>query len=115
MTVTREAWVAALRSGKYKQNRLSLFRDGAYCCLGVACSLAGVGDGKLRLSTSITLGEFDPTLPVTLGITEDDMIVLARINDMKESNFSTIADTIEALPFRCVETTARGVSVLKQD
>lgn len=29
-------WVAALRSGKYKQTKRQLQRDDAYCCLGVA-------------------------------------------------------------------------------
>lgn len=36
----KEPWVAALRSGKYKQgfNRL-VTRDGEYCCLGVKCEI----------------------------------------------------------------------------
>lgn len=36
----KEKWVAALRSGKYKQGRMVL-RDGNnnYCCLGVLCDL----------------------------------------------------------------------------
>jgi hypothetical protein len=36
----RAKWVAALRSGKYKQGRKAL-RDGdTFCCLGVLCDLA---------------------------------------------------------------------------
>jgi len=33
-------WVKALRSGKYKQVREHLYRDGGYCCIGVflACN-----------------------------------------------------------------------------
>jgi hypothetical protein len=34
--------VAALRSGKYKQGRHTLFRDDKYCCLGVACNISRV-------------------------------------------------------------------------
>ena len=32
-------WIAALRSGKYKQGRNALCKDGKYCCLGVACEI----------------------------------------------------------------------------
>lgn len=37
----KKAWVAALRSGKYKQGRGSLRTpDGEFCCWGVLCDLA---------------------------------------------------------------------------
>jgi hypothetical protein len=32
-------WVAALRSGKFKQTRNRLKWNGAHCCLGVLCEL----------------------------------------------------------------------------
>ncbi|WP_395138355.1 hypothetical protein [Schlegelella aquatica] len=32
-----EAWIAALRSGQYKQGRSYLELDGKFCCLGVLC------------------------------------------------------------------------------
>jgi hypothetical protein len=32
-------WVAALRSGEYKQGKFSLRNDDGFCCLGVACDL----------------------------------------------------------------------------
>lgn len=34
------AWVAALRSGHYRQGIHSLNRNGQFCCLGVLCELA---------------------------------------------------------------------------
>lgn len=34
-------WVQALRSGKYKQCRETLFDGVGYCCLGVACKITG--------------------------------------------------------------------------
>lgn len=34
-----EAWVAALRSGQYKQGRYYLELDGKFCCLGVLCHM----------------------------------------------------------------------------
>lgn len=33
-------WLAALRSGDYKQGRRALNKDGEFCCLGVLCDLA---------------------------------------------------------------------------
>lgn len=35
-------WIAALRSGKYKQGTQYLCNGGYYCCLGVACELEGL-------------------------------------------------------------------------
>lgn len=38
-----ETWVAALRSGKYEQGRLSLCSaDGQFCCLGVLAEITDV-------------------------------------------------------------------------
>lgn len=39
----RKQWIDALRSGNYKQGTQYLHRraDNSYCCLGVACALAG--------------------------------------------------------------------------
>jgi hypothetical protein len=36
----RKKWVAALRSGRYKQTKEMLRDKTGYCCLGVACQLA---------------------------------------------------------------------------
>lgn len=37
-----DQWIAALRSGKYKQNRASLRCDDRFCCLGVLCDLHAI-------------------------------------------------------------------------
>lgn len=40
----RKLWVKALRSGKYKQTKGRLkARNGAMCCLGVACHISELG------------------------------------------------------------------------
>lgn len=42
----KEAWLAALRSGEYKQGTSALKNGGKFCCLGVLCDLhskAGLG------------------------------------------------------------------------
>lgn len=38
-------WVAALRSGEYKQGKRALNRDGKFCCLGVLCDLHSKAHG----------------------------------------------------------------------
>ena len=40
MNENAEKWVAALRSGEYKQGRKTLQSKEGFCCLGVACDLA---------------------------------------------------------------------------
>jgi hypothetical protein len=38
----QKKWLGALESGKYKQTKEKLFSGRGYCCLGVACDLAGI-------------------------------------------------------------------------
>ena len=38
----KDKWIAALRSGKYKQGKGALQRNESFCCLGVLCEVAGV-------------------------------------------------------------------------
>ena len=43
----KAAWIAALRSGEYKQGRAQLRTGDQFCCLGVLCDIAskhGVGE-----------------------------------------------------------------------
>lgn len=54
MNANAKKWVAALRSGKYKQGTGALMKKGMfprrdqYCCLGVACDLYAKTGGKLE-------------------------------------------------------------------
>lgn len=41
LTELQEKWLKALESGRYKQSKHFLKRDGGYCCLGVACRITG--------------------------------------------------------------------------
>lgn len=49
ITRTREEvynlWIAALRSGKYKQTKAALRDSKGFCCLGVLCDLAAKDGG----------------------------------------------------------------------
>jgi hypothetical protein len=48
-TKTKELWLAALRSGEYRQNTDgNLHKDGSYCCLGVLCKITGAEMGTKR-------------------------------------------------------------------
>ena len=40
MTEGAKKWIAALRSGEFKQGKDRLRTDDRFCCLGVACELA---------------------------------------------------------------------------
>lgn len=59
----RKAWIEALRSGNYEQGHAALHTliggKHAYCCLGVACEIAGVptGEGKFRVAAQSVAGE----------------------------------------------------------
>jgi len=42
-------WVAALRSGDYKQATQELRRGNAFCCLGVLCNLHAIAHPKIAI------------------------------------------------------------------
>lgn len=97
-------WLKALRSGEYKQGRDSLLRRGRYCCLGVACDVAGYDLEKLSTddrrtdflpkSVRIFLGlrPIDANVPVSASFSFEG---IARHND-RGLSFPKIADLLEA-------------------
>lgn len=108
----RAKWVEALRSGRYRQGAGYLNRDGAMCCLGVACDLSGVGEWKPadKISVFVVGGERDGrSLPPTvvlrfMGLHDqfgsfgtEHVESLADMNDSGKS-FAEIADIIESEP-----------------
>jgi hypothetical protein len=50
-------WIAALRSGEYKQGKNALCSNDEYCCLGVACEIKG----KLKISKYNSERKIDKT------------------------------------------------------
>ena len=85
-------WLAALRSGEYKQCQGGLKVDGRYCCLGVLCVVQGetfVGLNDAVLHTSDIPKKF------SAGLSTMDQYNLADLNDEGVS-FAEIADVIEA-------------------
>lgn len=113
-----KAWVAALRSGKYKQGRRNLITvsqsggDRHYCCLGVACELAvaaGVIPPPELVRGKFAFEEQTAVLPIVvrdwLGLQTDvggfsvghEAQSLANKNDTGLT-FDAIANIIESEP-----------------
>ncbi len=100
-------WVAALRSGEYKQGTGCLKNlDGTYCCLGVLAEVAGFGN-SIEKPTGIIYSfemenfRFTNTIPEhtwekEFGFPKDFDSELINKNDSRYYTFSQIADIIEA-------------------
>ena len=92
--VTKEEWVAALRSGDYKQGHSVLKFNDEFCCLGVLCDLSG-GEWN-KTSTKIDSFSESTSYPPYLIECASDLsfTTLASMNDNGKS-FNEIADKIE--------------------
>lgn len=86
-------WVAALRSGEYKQGFCFLHNraNNSYCCLGVACKLAGVESSRNQYITGVSLDKIPYWLQGNVGIP----YILANLNDEQQKTFPEISDYIE--------------------
>ncbi len=104
-----EKWVKALRSGVYTQGSNQLFneRDNSYCCLGLACEIAGHTKNIKRYGALGYIDHYNsktkrsamfPNIPNELYGGERNRenlpLILAKMNDDAKS-FSEIADWIE--------------------
>lgn len=90
----KEKWVAALRSGKYKQGKDFLYNkdEDTYCCLGVACKVAGVGDNSLAgLATIKDYPVFSKLPRAIVGDDDVNAVVdfLTAINDGRKFYFAS--------------------------
>ena len=103
----KEKWLSALRSGEYTQAREALWVGNGYCCLGVACKVAGYKDKEIEGYGSI-YGDIQEGIPdILIGEIESSSIIqtLIRMNDGKYDprtqeyegykSFKEIADWIE--------------------
>lgn len=103
-------WIAALRSGEYKQGQSSLFDGKGYCCLGVLATIQGcdiekaIPDPDERVTNDLPRG-------FNGGLTPKQREILACRNDgshckygsgrgaggekFDKHSFSEIADYIE--------------------
>lgn len=99
----RDKWVAALRSGTYKQTTKGVLRmrRGGYCCLGVLCEIEGVPKDKSETHMGKSVWAYDGehfSLPSQFREDESLMIwqsALQKLNDWG-TKFPKLADYIEA-------------------
>lgn len=118
-------WVAALRSGQYRQAKGALVKrvDGAisYCCLGVACEVAIANGLKVEVAERETEGglgparsydyehtllpgsvrkfygleDSDPYLPLDPTDEDSSVNLASSLNDDHDFSFEEIAEVIE--------------------
>ena len=95
---TLEAWVTALRSGKYEQGTGALYRDGKHCCLGVLMEVLGAERSAFTPNCRAVYTwedkKFGGTISTTLlpSTTQNRLI---QFNDGGNCPFPRIADWIE--------------------
>ena len=92
-------WVAALRSGKYKQGKMRLRSENgeAYCCLGLLCEIeGGMSDGEWEIKRySFDVGTILDAGLHSPGQDRSPAKILADMNDSGKT-FAEIADHVEA-------------------
>lgn len=101
----RRLWVIGLRSGEYRQGKSWLKTpDGAYCCLGVLCEIAGIlgDDGQVIGTRPSSVGIMPADFAEHMGMTQNGMHrhggsskQLTIMNDQLGFSFRQIADAIE--------------------
>ena len=115
----KQQWVAALRSGEYKQGKNALRRqyegeDAEFCCLGVLCDLAvkagvvkahqvdgahtGYGENKNTALLPVEVQEWSGVNEAGEFKTGDEPFMrdaLTAYNDFLGKTFNQIADVIE--------------------
>lgn len=90
----KEKWIAALRGGDYRQGHRFLYKDGAYCCLGVLHELATGETPPTSWSSKPQVLRFiDEPIEQHLGGSCAHTALVA-MNDNGKS-FAEIADWIE--------------------
>ena len=98
-------WVAALRSGEFKQGTTLLHSTvyDTYCCLGVLCEISGTKKEALTTSDRYIFGDSGDYTGVTTVIPADAFGIpysiatdLMAMNDADDKSFDEIADFIEA-------------------
>lgn len=92
----KQRWVAALRSGEYKQGNFELYNQytGLFCCLGVAGCVAGASLKAMDLS-GVLDSRISSEIPAPLIGFNELTYELTHLNDGLGKSFSEIADWIE--------------------
>lgn len=120
----KKRWVAALRSGKYRQSRDHLRKDDCYCALGVLCDLfvqdrqqegvawmSVLGHYAVHYKEGQSIYSYDflpqPVMnwagltrenPAFFVYESDDHFTVSDLNDDQQLSFAEIATIIEESP-----------------
>jgi len=102
----KKKWLAALRSGDYKQTKEALRDEEGFCCLGVLCDVHRI-ENKKRWQKGFNYYDENTILPHEIvnwaglkncnpGI-EDSSICISTLADLNDEGktFKEIADIIE--------------------
>jgi hypothetical protein len=92
-TEIKAKWVAALRSGEYKQIKGNLKTSSGYCCLGVLCEIDDIEFVESNVSGDGPNASVYTYLNMFVGPKNSDTCI--KMNDNGKS-FNEIADWIEA-------------------
>lgn len=87
-----DKWVAALRSGNWKQGTWSLKNGDKYCCLGVLYEIAG---GKWDSYKGIGWAHNSTTQVPCELMDNETQDILSKMNDELGASFDDIADYIK--------------------
>lgn len=91
----KDAWVAALRSGKYKQGKMALCSAEKFCCLGV---LVDINLEPLNMAWNVDIDPRAGILPLGLGqVLGIDLATQTRLAQLNDEGwaFEEIAHEIE--------------------
>jgi len=90
-------WLAALRSGEYKQGRGRLVGENGYCCIGVGGKVCGLSDNDMN-NCGLILSRIIPTthsIPTEIRGSTHLTEHIVCLNDSEGKTFTEIADWIE--------------------
>lgn len=109
MRINREQfnkWIKALKSGRYKQTKITLQDESGYCCLGLGCKIL-IPKKELKLKDSINMyGNYpddQPKAPKWLQEINDDFKTnernitsrsLSKLNDQNDWTFEQISEAL---------------------
>ena len=104
----KNKWTAALRSGEFPQAKASLYDGKGFCCLGVACVVAGIAredilEGTIPFAGRSGFNKLPDELKwdnadlgnVKAASINDTITKLAGMNDQFNKSFAEIADFID--------------------
>lgn len=98
----KKEWIAALKSGKFEQGMGELYNkeQNSYCCLGVACRVAGLKKSEINGVGTIEeqfRGMGVPKMLISLDNGKNGKLIdkLVTMNDDKGKSFKQIAKWIK--------------------